>query len=293
MLAAESHADDIDQDGAPISHYSPGDRLPGGYLAWERLGVGLRCEAWLAWSPQLWCETVVKFPRPHQSDDPRARESLGREVAVLGGNLHPGLVGLYEDGTRRSVPYLVFEHVDGIALDDEIDERGVFAPHEIALLATQVLATLRTVHARGFAHLDIKPENIMLRRGRPVLLDFGLARAIGTLQQPGKRIGSRGYNAPDLEAGEPISAAMDLFGLGVTLYAAITGRDAFDPLLAAADRPAPPAVPGPRLADLVTSLLDPDPAARPDVDSALRAFGGLAEQTGDPTWPTWALATTT
>ena len=55
---------------------------------------------------------------------PRARQSLGREVAALGGNLHPALAALYEDGTRALVPYLVSEYVDGIDLDDEIAERG-------------------------------------------------------------------------------------------------------------------------------------------------------------------------
>jgi serine/threonine protein kinase len=288
MLELQSEADDLDEDGDPIGRYSPGDRLPSDCLAWERLGVGHRCETWLAWSPQLWCATVVKFPRPHQMNHPRARQSLGREVAALGGNLHPALAALYEDGTSAVMPYLVSEYVDGIALDEEIAERGALAPHEIALLGTQLLAALRTVHARGLAHVDIKPENIVLRNGRPVLLDFGSSRAIGALQPRGKPIGSPGYAGPDLEMGEPISAAMDLFGLGVTLYETMTGNEAFDPTLAAADRPAPPALPHSTLADLVIRLLDPDPAARPDLDSALRAFGDLAEEAGDPGWPRWA-----
>jgi eukaryotic-like serine/threonine-protein kinase len=287
------NADDPEDDGAPVSCYVPGEALPGDCLAWERLGVGQRCETWLAWSPQLWCPSVVKFPRPHQTSHPRARQSLGREVAALSGNLHPGLARLYQDGTRARVPYLVFEYVDGIALDDEIDEGGVLEPREIALLATQLLAALRTVHARGLAHVDIKPANIMLRKGRSVLLDFGSSRAIGALQPAGKLIGSPGYAGLDLEMGEPISAAMDVFGLGVTLYETMTGHAAFDPDLAAADRSAPPSLPDSTLADLVVRMFDPDPAARPDVDSALRAFGDLAEEAGDPAWPRWAQATRT
>jgi len=292
MLVLESDVDDLDEDGDPVSRHTPGDRLPGDCLAWERLGVGKRCETWLAWSPQLWCPAVVKFPRPHQMTDPRARQSMGREVAAVGGNLHPGLARLYEDGTRAPAPYLVSEYVDGIALDDEIDEGGVLAPREVALLATQLLAALRTVHARGLAHVDIKPANIVLRHGRPVLLDFGSARALGALQPPGKLIGSPGYAGPDLEAGEPISAAMDVFGLGVTLYEAMSGEAAFEPELAAADRPSPPALPESTLADLVMRMLDPDPAGRPDVDSALRAFGDLAKEAGEPAWPSWAQLTT-
>ena len=292
MLALEADVD-LDEDGAPISRYTPGDRLPGDCLAGERLGIGQRCETWLAWSPQLWCPVVVKFPRPHQMTHPRARQSLGREVAALGGNLHPGLARLYEDGTQAPEPYVVVEFIDGIALDDEIDENGAFEPHEIALLATALLAALRTVHARGLAHVDIKPANIVLANGRPVLLDFGSSRAIGASQPPGKPVGSPGYAGPDLERCEPISAAMDLFGLGATLYETMTGLAAFDPDLAAADRPTLTALPGSALADLVMRLIDPDPGARPDLDSALRAFGDIAQETGEPAWPEWAQPTAT
>jgi serine/threonine protein kinase len=230
----------------------------------------------------------VKFPRPHQFEHPRARRSLGREVAALAGNQHPALAQLYEDGTRRSVPFLVFEYVDGVALDDEIDRCGIFEPHEIALLASQVLSALRTVHARGLAHVDIKPANIVLRNGHPVLLDFGSSRAIGARQPSGKPIGSSGYASPDLEAGQPISAAMDIFGLGVTLYETLSGSPAFDPDLPAADRSAPPDLPKSALADLVMRLVDPDPGARPDVGTALGALGEIAEAAGHPAWPSWA-----
>jgi serine/threonine protein kinase len=288
MLALHFDADELDEDGAPISHYPPGERLPGGCLAWERFGVGHRCETWLAWSSQLWCPVVVKFPRPHQLGHPRAQRSLGREVAALDGNLHPALPRLYEDGTSGAVPYLVFEHVDGLALDDEIDEHGALQPDEVALLAAPLLAALRTVHARGLAHVDIKPENVVLRDGRPVLLDFGSARAIGATQPPGRLIGSPGYAAPDLEAGAPISAAMDMYGIGVTLYEALTGEAAFDAELAAGERPAPPPLGDSELAALVHQLLDPDPAARPDLDHALRTIGDIAAAAGQPTWPAWA-----
>jgi serine/threonine protein kinase len=287
MLALHFDADEVDEDGAPVSHYRPGDRLPGDCLAWERLGVGHRCETWLAWSSRVWCPVVVKFPRPHQLGHPRARRSLGREVAALGGNLHPALPRLYADGTAESVPYVVFEHVDGLALDDEIDEHGRFEPYEVALLGASVLAGLRTVHARGLVHVDIKPENVMLRDGRPVLLDFGSARAIGAAQPPGRLIGSPGYAAPDLEAGEPLSPAMDLYGIGLTMYEALSGTAAFDPQLAAGERQAPAPLDGSELADLVLRLLDANPRLRPPLEETLRALGAITADLGEPAWPSW------
>jgi hypothetical protein len=130
-----------------------------------------------------------------------------------------------------------------------------FAPHEIALLATQVLAALRTRARQGTSTCGHQRRE----------LRFGARHRCAATTRQGsaaqlRRAGPR--------TGEPISVAMDLFGLGVTLYETITGNAAFDPTLAAADRSAPPALPDCTLADLVIRLLDPDPGARPDVDSA-------------------------
>jgi serine/threonine protein kinase len=280
-------ADELDDDGKPISAIVPGDRLPDDARAWSRLGVGHRCETWLAWSPRLCAPVVTKFPRPHQIDHPRARRSLGREVAALHDNPHPALPHLYVDGTAEPVPFLEFEYIDGPALDDEIDEHGGFAPVEVALVSVQLLAALRTVHARGLAHIDIKPENVVLRGGRPVLLDFGSARPLGAQQPKGAMIGSPGYASPDLEAGDPLSPAMDMYGVGVTMYQALAGAPAFDPETPAAERPAPAALDASPTAELVLGLLDPDPARRPLLDDALGALAGICAEGGVPPWPDW------
>lgn len=277
----------VDEDGLPVCSLAPGDPLPGATTAWNRLGVGYRCETWLAWSSALWWPVVVKFPRPHQRDHPRARGSLRREVAALKGNLHPGLPRLYIDGTDAAEPHVVLEYLDGPALDDEIDERGAFGALDVALLASQLLAALRTVHARGLAHVDIKPANILLRDGRPVVVDFGSAREIGAPQPVGKLIGSPGYAAPELEAGEPISTTMDVYGVGAVLHEAVTGKITFEPEIAAEKRPEPIPPPPSEVADVVMSMLDPDPSSRPCLDAALHAFGTIAREMDCPVWPDW------
>ena len=277
----------IDEDGQPVSTFAAGQLLPGGVEAWERLGVGHRCETWLAWSPTLWAPVVAKFPRPHQSGHPRARQSLRREVAALDGNLHPGLPRLYEDGTGAAEPFLVFEYVDGPALDGELDDHGPMVADEVALLGVHLLAALRTVHDRGFVHVDIKPANVLVRSGRPVLVDFGSSRRRGASQPAGLLIGSPGYAAPELEAGAPIAESMDAYGVGVTLYEALTGIPAFDPDLAAADRPAPAELPASGVTELVEALLHIDPFARPTPAQALRAFSALAASADVDAWPSW------
>lgn len=88
---------------------------------------------------------------------------------------------------------------------------------QTALLGAQLLPALMALHNRGLAHLDVKPDNIVLRDARPVLIDFGRARRIGSEQPPGHPVGTVGYASPEQEACEPVSVAMDLYSLGQTL----------------------------------------------------------------------------
>jgi serine/threonine protein kinase len=284
--AVDDQASDVDVlDGLPVSRRRPGSTLCAGCVAIARLGIGHRCETWLVWVPRMFAPAVVKLPRPHQTNHPRARRSLRREVAALAANLHPGLPRLYVDGTSADEPYIVVEFVDGTALDDEVADNGPLTDTEAALLGVQILAALRTVHDRGLVHVDLKPENVMLRNGKPVVIDFGSARQIGAEQPPGRVIGSAGYAAPELEAGAPIAAAMDLFGLGVTLYEALAGRPAYDPDLDAADRPQPAALPESPLGSFVSQLLTVNARDRPDADQAMQSLVEMVEAAGAPPWP--------
>jgi serine/threonine protein kinase len=271
MLTAEIHT----QDGAPMWTCRRGTTLPGGFVAWKRLAVGLRCETWLVWSVPLWCPAVLRMPRPHQLTQPGAAQSLEREVAALQGNLHPALPRLYVDGTGEDVPHVVLEHVDGPTLDEEISAGAPLSEPEVALIGATLLTGLRALHHRGVAHVDVKPAHIVLRDMRPVLVDFGSARRIGSRQRASLPLGTAAYAAPELEAYEPISAGMDLYALGVTLNEALTGSPTIGPLG------------GTPLTDLVRSLLEPDPARRPTTAEALTALAAALPDDLRP-WPAWA-----
>ncbi len=288
MLALDFDSDSIGDDGRPVSALSAGDRLPGGPRAWERLGVGHRCETWLGWSAHLCAPVVVKFPRPDQIGEPRAARALAREVSALRDNLHPALPRLYRDGSDDAFAFLELEYVDGTALDEDIEQHGRFAPVELALLMVQLLAGLRAVHARGLVHVDVKPDNVMIREGRPVLVDFGSARPIGSRQPTGTLIGSPGYAAPELEAGAPLSPAMDLYGVGTILYEALCGAPAFEPDVPAAERTTPDPLDDNDTAHLALQLLDPDPSCRPDLDGAVHELARTCAAGGMAFRPDWA-----
>jgi serine/threonine protein kinase len=263
-----------DEDGEPVWCRASGQLLVPGVKAWRRLGVGHRNETWLGWSPTLWAPVVVKLPRPHHLDHPRARQSLSREVEALAGNLHPVLPRLYAWQLEGPCPYLLLEYVDGPALDEELTDHKALHPRSVALLGAQLLTALLPVHARGLAHLDIKPENVMIRDGRPVLVDFGSSRRLGSRQPAGHPVGTLGYAAPEMEACEPISPGMDIYGIGIVLREALgdrqrlRGRGARD-----------------RLFGLVAAMTNPDPDDRPDLAAALDWIAALDGR--HRPWPGW------
>jgi serine/threonine protein kinase len=278
-------------DDLPVWEFEPGEPITPGNLAWEPLGVGQRCETWLAWSTQLWVPVVVKLARPHQAEHPRARVAVTRECDALIRCPHPALPRLLADGRADTPPYLVQEYLDGPTLDSAIEDAPLAADETVAV-AAQLTAVIRTLHLGGLAHVDLKPDNVILRDGRPCLLDLGSARELGRTQPAGRPIGSPGYAAPELEAGDPISAAMDLYGIGMIMYEALSGEPAFDPDLAAPDRPGPdtlsfPATVPVPLELLTRSLLAVDPAQRPagTDDLLARLAECFSAARGGELWP--------
>jgi serine/threonine protein kinase len=278
---------DFDElDGAPVWLCPEGSELPGGFLAWDRFGVGQRCETWLVWSVPLWCPAILKLPRPHQIEHPMAARVLCREAAALGENPHPALPRLYRDGIAAEIPHIAVEHVEGPGLDEEFASAGALPEPEVALLGAQLLTGLLALHRRGIAHVNLAPANVILRDLRPILINFGSARRIG-MPTGSASLGTPGYVAPELESGEPISAGMDLYSLGALLHEARLGRPTFDRGAPAAERPSPQALGRSPLAELIMALLHPDPARRPYAHEALTTFAATVPADLRP-WPSWA-----
>jgi eukaryotic-like serine/threonine-protein kinase len=267
---------DVDvEDGLPVWAFTESEEISGGLHAMYSLGVGVRCETWLAWSTYLWAPAVVKLARPHQRTHPRAIAALRREVAGLTGVGHPALPRLWADGHEAALPHVVLEYVDGPTVADVVDETGPMAPADVAQLGAQLLPAVLTLHGRGLAHLDVKAENVILRDGRPVLIDLGSARAIGSEQPAGHPVGTPGYASPEMEACAPVTGQMDLFGVGSVLAEALTAA------------PFPDQAPLPRtpLSDLVCRLLAHDAVDRGTPGQALLDVAACCEQ---PPWPRWA-----
>ncbi|MCA1844604.1 MAG: serine/threonine protein kinase [Actinobacteria bacterium] len=297
-MSPEPEAGGVDREpgGEGAWPFAEGDEIVPGLRAWGLLGEGLRAETWVAWDEDRWCPVAVKLPHPDRVACERTRAALGREVAVTGGLRHPSVQRLLDDRLDGPRPHLVFEYVQGPAVIDLIEDDGRLHPTDLSLLAVQLASVLRYLHRQGIAHLDLKPHNVVERRGHAVLIDFALARPLGHVPPPGRPRGSPPYMAPEQGRLQPASAAMDMFALGALLYHAATGRRPFasdeDALVQLAERAPPVAESAPRLpavaSALIDDLLDPDPAGRPDAAGTLNRLGHPWPAGTPRVWPPFA-----
>jgi eukaryotic-like serine/threonine-protein kinase len=156
----------------------------------------------------------------------------------------------------------------------QVLERGPLDPGRVMDVVAQAAAGLQAAHRAGLVHRGIKPGNLLTGPGGQVkITDFGICHAAGSapLTVTGTLLGTPGYLAPERVAGQAVTAAGDLYSLGVVAWECLAGTPPFtgtpvEVTIAHRDRPLPP-LPGPvpaGVAALVTELTAKDPRARPD-----------------------------
>ncbi|MGW3483368.1 protein kinase domain-containing protein [Rhodococcus indonesiensis] len=155
----------------------------------------------------------------------REQRAMGRLTG------HPHIVHILQVGTTASGrPYLVMPYHSHDSLDARIRRHGPLPMDEALRLGVKIAGALGTAHRLGILHRDVKPANILLTEyGEPQLADFGIAHIAGGFETAtGAVTGSPAYTAPEVLAGEPPSPAADVYGLGATVFSALTGHAAFE-----------------------------------------------------------------
>jgi serine/threonine-protein kinase len=182
---------------------------------------------YLARDAELDRPVALKVLAENLADDPDFRARFVREARLVAGLGHPNVVAVFDAGFDEGRPYIVMEYVEGETVADLLRRTGPLAPERAASLALQACAGLAHAHAAGLVHRDVKPQNLLLR-GDGVLkvADFGIARAAEStrMTQVGTVLGTAAYLAPEQAAGGEVTAAADVYSLGVVLYELITGR---------------------------------------------------------------------
>ena len=209
---------------APSSNASVGP-----YRILREIGRGGMGVVYLADDARSGRQAALKLIAPHLSAEPQARRRLLAEARAASRLDHPNICEILEvSETDDGRLFLAMPFYEGETLAKRI-ARGPLPVKEAIGFALQAAAGLERAHAAGVVHRDIKPSNLMIAPdGSLKILDFGVAKTTGAeLSDPGVRIGTLAYMAPEQLLGEAVSAVADLWALGVTLYEMTTGRRPF------------------------------------------------------------------
>jgi serine/threonine-protein kinase len=219
-----------------------------------------------------------------------------REGYVGNAVAHSGTVKVLDDDvTDDGAPFLVMELLEGESLGARLDREGSLQPHEVALVADQLLDVLAAAHAAHIVHRDLKPDNVFLtNEGRVKVLDFGIARLraaaheTGAATQAGSLLGTPAFMAPEQALGrwKEVDERTDIWAVGATLYNLLTGHFVHEAeavqeqLVLAATRPAQPVrVLAPQTPGWLASVVDRALAFAPKdrFPNALSMQGALRE----------------
>jgi len=175
--------------------------------------------------------------------DPQFRERFDREARAISQLTHPNICTLHDVGDHEGTAYLVMELLDGQTLEARLARAGLQIG-EALTIAIQIGEALAAAHRAGLVHRDLKPGNVMLTKSGAKLLDFGLAKATGSVQSAGgvsmavttppamtaqgTIVGTFQYMAPEQIDGHEADARTDIFAFGCVLYEMFAGKKAFE-----------------------------------------------------------------
>jgi CheY-like chemotaxis protein len=242
-----------------------GTRL-GNYVISGLLGRGGMGIVYEAENPQLGRKAAVKILPRSLSTDAGALARFQTEARAAARIEHPNVVGVYDVGEWDGHRFIVMQFVAGGTAQARLDANGAFPWAEAGRIAAQACRGLAAAHACGVLHRDIKPSNIMLGADGTVKLgDFGLAKVLEVLvpasgTQSGELLGTPEFMSPEQCRNEPLDARSDVYSLGASYHALLTGRAPYEGNTVSV-------IYGQCFGDL------PDPRTiRPDVPEACAAF---------------------
>jgi serine/threonine protein kinase len=266
--------------------FREGDEIVPGRNALRLLGGGRLHEAYLSFDDGLHALVVAKILRPPAVSDSVALGILAAEARVVQSLGHPVVLRCFDAVLAGDRPHLVLEFLEGPRLSTLLRRYGPLALEQLLPLGLELCSALHYLSGRGVVHLDVKPRNVIMG-GPPRLIDFSIARGIDEAARLTVPVGTDAYMAPeqcDPERLGPVGTPADVWGLGVTMYEALTRSLPFPtqksegsstatrfPQLWSAPAPLPDDVPPP-VGTVVLSCLERRPDDRPTAAEAARAL---------------------
>jgi predicted esterase len=253
----------------------------------RQLGAGGMATVYLAHDLKYGRDVAIKVLKPALTESLTGERFL-REIGITARLNHPHILPLLDSGAAGDGQFLyyVMPVATGESLRDRLAKSGALSVAEAVRVAIEVTEALVSAHAIGVVHRDIKPDNVLLSGGHAVVVDFGIAKAVGdareapTLTAEGISIGTPVYMAPEQALGEPdVDHRTDIYAVGALLWEACAGAPPFTGsfqqiVVQKTAKPAPslgPACPAasPALVQLVAQCLARNPADRPHTAAAL------------------------
>lgn len=210
----------------------------GPYKLLEQIGQGGMGVVYLAEHIKLHRQVALKILPQKSTKDKLALERFYREARAVAALDHPNIVRAYDVGEVDGVHYLAMEYVPGVNLQTHLDKKGPMPWRAAVGFIIQACRGLQHAFERNMIHRDIKPGNLLVdRQGTLKILDLGLARCFrnehdnvtARFAQNEELTGSLDYMAPEVARGEQaIDIRSDIYSLGLTLYALVTGKPPYD-----------------------------------------------------------------
>lgn len=200
----------------------------GRYVIERTLGQGGMGAVYAAVDPALGRHVAIKVML--DADDATSGRRFVAEAEAAGRLHHPGIVRVHELGQDGAQRFIVMDLVEGESAQGRLERQGALPSREAVQVVRAVAEALAFAHARGVLHRDVKPHNVLLGPGGPVLTDFGLARDARreALTRTGEGCGTPAFMPPEqVDDMRGVTASADVYGLGATLYALLAGRPPF------------------------------------------------------------------
>ena len=263
-----------------------GQVIDGRFELRARLGQGGMGTVYRAWQRSIGREVAIKLIDPQQAGDVDLAHRFLREARLTSQLSHPNTIQIYDFGqTGDGRLFIAMELVRGKTLELHMLDVGSYTIERAVGIALQVCDALVAAHKLGVIHRDLKLENLMVLDDPPdrdfvKVLDFGIAKSMHDepthRTKTGLVVGTPRYMSPEHAMGAPVSAACDLYALGVVLAELLTGRllweaDGMAALVMEKLKRSPVIddVPAP-IRGLIERMVDPEPKRRPQTAVELR-----------------------
>ncbi|MBN1295391.1 protein kinase, partial [bacterium] len=199
------------------------------YELLELLGKGGMGVVYRAADRELNLAVALKILRPKLSYDPDFIEMFKREVTLARMLAHPNIIKIYDLNRVGNLWFVSMEYLMGQEVKDIIIQQRMLPSERVISIGSQILSALDHSHSKNLIHSDIKPQNIFIdSNDHATLVDFGIARTLGSQVREQTVYGTPGYISPEQITGNPATQRSDIYSLGVTLYEMVTGDMPFE-----------------------------------------------------------------